>query len=200
MKRLVGLIRDELHGLNWRTLLARVLLAPLPRYVGGRVRPAVLRLVGFQVGPETVMWGTPYLSGPADLHRSLRIGQGCWFNYGCQLELGAAVEIGAGVSVGHQVMVLTTTHEVGPATRRAGEPCSRPVRIGRGVWLGSRCLVLPGVTIGEGAIVAAGALVNRDVPPHTLVAGVPARVVRQLDTAAPSAQTPEAEAAPGAGR
>lgn len=197
MKRLVGLIRDELYGLNWRTLLARLLLAPLPRYVGIRVRPAVLRLVGFQIGPETVMFGTPHLSGPASLHRSLRIGQGCWFNYGCEFELGAAIEIEAGASFGHQVMVLTTTHEVGPATRRAGAPYSRPVRIGRGAWLGSRCLVLPGVIVGEGAIVAAGALVNRDVPPHALVAGVPARVVRQLDTVAPSAQTPGAGAVPG---
>ena len=57
----------------------------------------------------------------------------------------------------------------------------KPVRIGDGAWLASRAVVLPGVTVGEGAIVAAGAVVTRSVEPHTLVGGVPARLIRHLD-------------------
>jgi acetyltransferase-like isoleucine patch superfamily enzyme len=60
-----------------------------------------------------------------------------------------------------------------------------PIRIEDGVWIGSRVTVLPGVTIGAGAVIAAGAVVNRDVPPDTLVGGVPARVLRHLDEPSP---------------
>jgi maltose O-acetyltransferase len=90
------------------------------------------------------------------------------------------VTIGNNVSFGHQVIVLTNTHDIGPASRRAATLCSKAVTIGNGAWLGARCTILPGVTIGDGAVVAAGSVVNEDVPANVLVAGVPARLVRLL--------------------
>ncbi|MEP7190805.1 MAG: DapH/DapD/GlmU-related protein, partial [Roseiflexaceae bacterium] len=81
---------------------------------------------------------------------------------------------------GHHVVVLTGSHEVGPPSQRAAALYTKTVTIGDGAWLGARCTILPGVTIGAGAIVAAGAVVNRDVPPNTLVAGIPAHVVKSL--------------------
>jgi acetyltransferase-like isoleucine patch superfamily enzyme len=114
------------------------------------------------------------------MHRKLVIGRGCWINIGCVFDLGAEIRIGSHVSIGHDVLVLTQSHAIGPPRQRAFTMFARPVSIGTGVWLGSRSTVLPGVSIGDGAIVAAGSVVNEDVPPNTLVAGVPARIVRAL--------------------
>ena len=180
MHKLARIIREELSGLHLRLLLARMLLAPLPIHVGSRVRVYILRLAGFQIGPGCVMWGTPTITGDGDLYRKLIIGQGCWFNIECFLDLGAPISIGDHVAIGHQVMLLTTSHEIGPQGRRAAALDARTVTINSGTWLGARCTILPGVTIGAGAIVAAGAVVSRDVPPNTMVAGIPARVIKSL--------------------
>ena len=174
------LLREEFAGLHLRLLLARLLLGPLPIHVGGRVRPLILRLVGFRIGHGTVMAGTPIITGDGNLSRNLVIGRGCWINIGCLFDLGAEITIGNKVSIGHDVLLLTTSHEVGSSLNRALTPIARPITIGGGSWLGSRSTILPGVTIGVGAIVAAGSVVHRDVPPNTLVAGVPARIIKNL--------------------
>jgi acetyltransferase-like isoleucine patch superfamily enzyme len=77
-------------------------------------------------------------------------------------------------------MILTSSHELGPTMQRAGPLFRRPVRIGQGAWVGARSVVLPGVSIGDGAVVAAGSMVTKDVPPNVLVGGVPASVRRSL--------------------
>ena len=180
MHKLARVIREELSGLHLRLVLARMFLAPLPIHVGSRVRVYILRLAGFHIGPGCVMWGTPTITGDGDLYRKLTIGQGCWFNVACFFDLGAPISIGDQVAIGHQVMILTTSHKIGPQGQRAAALEARPVTINSGVWLGARCTILPGVTIGAGAIVAAGAVVSRDVPPNTMVAGIPARVIKSL--------------------
>jgi maltose O-acetyltransferase len=189
-RHLWELPRQEITGLHWRLMAARLLVAPLPIYVGSRLRSLVLRIAGFRVGRGTLIAGMPTISGPKGLHRNLVIGRHCFVNVGCLLDLGAALVVGDRVSLGQEVMLLTTTHEPGPLQHRAGPIRSSPVSVGDGAWLGARCVVLPGVRIGEGAIVAAGAVVTRDVESHTLVAGVPARFVRSLaggeSTAAPT--------------
>jgi maltose O-acetyltransferase len=180
MGKLTHVIREELSGLHPRLLLAQLLLAPLPIHVGSRLRVHILRLVGFQIGHGCVMWGTPTIAGGGNLHRKLTIGQGCWFNVGCFFDVGAPITIGDHVAFGHQVVVLTSSHDVGPHDQRAAALYTKSVTIGNGAWLGARCTILPGITIGAGAIVAAGAVVNKDVPPNTMVAGIPARVVKTL--------------------
>ena len=180
MSKLGALWRDETEGLHPRLLLAQVLLAPLPTYVGGRLRAALLRLAGVRVGPGTVIWGTPAITGQGNLCRRLRIGSYCWINVGCAFDLGDAVDIGDRVSIGHELLVLTTTHALGTPDRRSGPVTTRPVRIESGAWIGSRCTILPGVTVGAGAVVAAGAVVTQNVPANTLVGGVPARAIREL--------------------
>ncbi len=179
--KLVRLWREETTGLHLRLLVAQAVLAPLPLHVGSRVRPLVLRAAGFRIGRGTVMWGTPIITGSGDIYRRLTVGQECWFNVGVFINLGAEVSIGDRVALGHQVMILTDTHPIGLPERRAGPLFARPVRIGDGAWLGARALILPGVEIGAGAVVAAGAVVTKDVPPNVLVGGVPAKVLRQLE-------------------
>ena len=180
MTRLAVFVRDEINELHLRLLLARLLLAPLPEYVGGRLRSAALRRIGFRVGRGTLMAGFPTITGGRDTYRNLTIGQGCWFNVGLRIELHAPVSIGDCVYMGQDVMLLTASHEIGTSMCRAGPAFNKAVTIHDGVWLGARCVILPGVDIGDGAVVAAGAMVIHDVPANTLVGGVPARLISAL--------------------
>jgi len=178
--KIPGVLRDEVGQLQGRVALARLLASLLPPFVGGRVRVVLLRAAGFSIGHGTVMWGMPIITGRGDLQSLLRVGSLCRFNIGCLLDLNAPVVIGDAVGFGQGVMFLTTTHEIAGAARRSGRRLPGPITVGDGAWIGARVTILPGVTIGNGAVVAAGAVVTRDVAPNTLVAGVPARLVREL--------------------
>jgi maltose O-acetyltransferase len=182
MSGLTRVVREETHGFHPRLLLARLLTALLPVHAGSRLRTAVLRRVaGFRIGRGTLFTGMPTITGPRHLSRHLTVGSLCWFNIRCTLDLSAEIEIGDQAYFGHDVMLLTSSHEVGPVERRAAEVYAKPIHVGAGAWLGARCVVLPGITIGEGAIVGAGAVVTKDVPPNTVVGGIPARVIRELE-------------------
>jgi maltose O-acetyltransferase len=162
-------------------MLASLVISLLPPYVLPRLRTRLLRAAGLQVGKSTLVMGMPRIHGSGDISGRLTIGELGMINIGCFFDLNAPIQIGDHVSLGHEVLILTATHKIGSAMHRAGPLLARPVRIEDGVWLGARSVVLPGVTIGAGSIVAAGAVVARDVPPNTLVGGVPARPLRQLD-------------------
>lgn len=172
---------EETRHLEPRLLIARGLGHLLPDLVGNRVRAWALRWAGVRVGPGTVIGGALRLVGSSAPSKNLLIGRDCWINAGCHFDASHEIRVGDRVSIAQQVMLLTETHEVGPSGQRAGALTSAPIVIGDGCWLGARCIVLPGVTIGRGAVVAAGSVVTKDVEPNTLVAGVPARVVRRLE-------------------
>ena len=90
------------------------------------------------------------------------------------------IYIDDGALIGHHATIVTLNHDQNPGKR--GELHPMPVHIGKKVWLGANVTVLPGVTIGDGAIIAAGAVVTKDVKENTIVAGVPARYVRDIET------------------
>lgn len=107
----------------------------------------------------------------------LSIGNGTYLNRGAEVIAWDNVTIGRDCMIGWDVVILDTDlHPVGDRPLR-----NKPVTIGDRVWIGCRAIILKGVTIGEGAIVSAGAIVHRDVPPYTIVSGDPARVVGQVD-------------------
>lgn len=177
------LLREEFGGINVRLLVARILLWPLPHHIGSRVRVRVLRALGFRgLDRAVVMWDLPTITGYGDVHDRLHVGPVCRFNVGTFLNLGAEIMIGSRVGFGQQVMILTETHSIGGPEYRSGARRYEPVTIGDGCWIGARATILPGVTIGPGAVVAAGAVVADDVPPNTIVGGVPAKPIAQLGT------------------
>jgi acetyltransferase-like isoleucine patch superfamily enzyme len=108
--------------------------------------------------------------------KNLRLGKSVFINIGCRFQDTGGITIGDGTLIGHGSTLTTLNHRVDPARRADMLPS--PIVIGRNVWLGAGVTVVPGVTIGDGAIVGAGAVVTKDVAPDTIVAGVPARVVR----------------------
>ena len=116
----------------------------------------------------------------SDHGTNIRIGRNVFVNQNCRFNDVGGIDIGDDVMLGPNVSLITSGHPVNPADRRTGIT-SAPITIGRNVWVGTCALVLQGVTVGDDAIVGAGAVVTRNVPPRTLVAGVPATVVKTLD-------------------
>ena len=110
---------------------------------------------------------------------NLRVGRKVFINHNCTVSDIGGVEIGDEVLIAPNVGLLSSGHPLEPfeRTRRV---TAAPIVIGRNVWLGAGSTVLQGVTIGADSVVAAGSVVTRDVPPATLVGGVPARVIREL--------------------
>jgi acetyltransferase-like isoleucine patch superfamily enzyme len=101
-----------------------------------------------------------------------------FINAGCQFQDQGGITIGDDVLIGPQTIIATLNHDPDPDKR--GGMFAKQVVIGNKVWLGARVTICPGVTIGESAIVGAGAVVTKDVPPRTVVAGVPAKVIKQI--------------------
>jgi maltose O-acetyltransferase len=139
---------------------------------GTRVR--LLRLGGMQVG-NAIVEGGCYFFG-ADI----AIGDGTMINHRAYFDTRAHIEIGPGAGIATDVMLCTSTHDMGPEHKRWGTYRTAPISVGAGAWVGIRAVVLPGVTIGDGAVVAAGAVVTGDVEPNTVYAGIPAKRIREL--------------------
>ena len=107
---------------------------------------------------------------------NIRLGPKAFLNFNCVILDVVEVAIGEGAQIGPAVQIYTADHPRDPAKRREGLEFGRPVRIGRNVWIGGGAIVLPGVSIGDDAIVGAGSVVTRDVPAGATVVGNPARL------------------------
>jgi maltose O-acetyltransferase len=169
--------RVELEGLHPVVSVSSAIASLVPRYAANRLRTQILRFAGWNIGEATFFAGVPNFSGPGPIRSRLSIGAACWINVGCTFDLNDRIRVGDEVAIGQEVMLLTSTHKISVTQRRAGVKVTSPVSIGNGVWLGARCVILPGVTVGDGAVVSAGAVVTKDVPPNSVVAGTPAVVV-----------------------
>ena len=115
-----------------------------------------------------------------DYGSNVVVGARSFMNWGTMIYDCAPVTIGDDVLLAAGVQLIAATHGLDAAERRAGWEYARPVTIEDGAWLGAGVLVLPGVTIGAEAVVGAGAVVTKDVAARTVVAGNPARVIREL--------------------
>ena len=113
-----------------------------------------------------------------DFGKNIHIGQRVFINSGCKMQDQGGIYIGNDVLIGHNACLLTLNHEMEPENRADMHP--KPIHIEDKAWLGSNVTVLPGVTIGEGAIVAAGAVVTKDVDSNTIVGGVPAKIIKRI--------------------
>ena len=122
---------------------------------------------------ESVAIFPPFYS---EFGKNLTLGKNIFINLGCRFQDTGGITIGDGSLIGHGSTLTTLDHGIDPDRR--GDMLPAPVVIGRKVWLGAGVTVVPGVTIGDGAIVGAGAVVTKDVPADTIVAGVPAKLIR----------------------
>ncbi len=138
------------------------------------LREIMGRLIGKQVDRSFRMFPPFY----TDFGKNITIGKDVFINSGCHFQDQGGIEIGDGALIGHNVVLATINHDLNPKENRKNHYA--PIKIGAHVWIGSNATVLPGVTIGDYAVVAAGAVVTRDVPAMTVVGGVPARVLKTI--------------------
>ena len=115
-----------------------------------------------------------------DAGATLEIETGTYINYGCSIGATRFVKIGPFCTIGTHVIIMDNNYHRLEPQRRQERPDSAPVTLGENVWLGARVIVLPGVTIGDCSVVGAGSVVTRDIPPHSLAVGLPAKVVRSI--------------------
>lgn len=151
------------------------------------IRRFVSTLTGKQVDASLTVFPPLY----SDFGKNLTIGKNVFINSGCRFQDQGGITIGDGAFIGHMVVFATINHGFLPEERGHIHPA--PIVIGRNVWIGAHATILPGVTIGDNAIVAAGAVVSRSVAPNTVVGGVPARFIRliRLIKAIPGTTPPE---------
>jgi acetyltransferase-like isoleucine patch superfamily enzyme len=165
-----ALMRDVLHSFANDAILwvCNYRVAHIPSHVA---RLAFYRRVmRFRIGSGSSI----FRGGWFDARGGLKIGVDTTINQNCRLDTRGGISLGDNVSVSAEVCLLTADHDMrSPAA--AGR--ARPVTVGDYVFIGTRAMILPGVTIGAGAAVAAGAVVTRDVAPYTIVAGVPAKPI-----------------------
>ncbi len=153
---------------RWLGGLAFLVLAIAGRIPSNHARLLVYRMFGMKIGRGSHIYMGAEVRSP---HRS-RIGSGCSIGHGAILDGRGRLTIGNNVNLSSGVWIWTMEHDPNSPTFAVRH---QPVVIGDFAWLSCRVVVLPGVTVGEGAIVAAGAVVTKDVEPYAIVGGVPAR-------------------------
>ena len=167
---------------------ARRLCQQLNAAPADQLAEASPRLLSALFGGATDAYVTPPFF--CDYGSNIRLGRKVYFNFNCVVLDVAPVEIGDNVLFGPGVHIYTAMHPLDAATRRAGVESGQPVSIGDDVWVGGGAIICPGVRIGARAVIGAGSVVTRDIPPDVFAAGNPCRVLRPLANDAASASPP----------
>lgn len=139
------------------------------------LRELMGRLTGKKVD-DTFRLFPPFYT---DFGKNITIGNDVFINSGCHFQDQGGITIGDGSLIGHNVVLATINHDLNPENGRKNHYA--PIHIGAHVWIGSNATILPGVSVGDWAVVGAGAVVTKDVPPFTVVGGVPARILKTLE-------------------
>lgn len=140
------------------------------------VRQMLSRLFGRQMD-ETLRVFPPFYT---DFGKNITIGKNVFINACCHFQDQGGITLGDGCLIGHNVVFATFNHGFAPADRASLYPA--PIVLGKNVWVGSNSTLLQGIRIGDNAVIGAGSVVTKDVPANTIVGGVPARILRQIDT------------------
>lgn len=177
-----------MHQLNGEQMIFKVVFNhffislgnSLPRYhFFNKVRPRLYRMAGLNIGVGTTMTGP--LSLRADTTHKIHIGDSAYFNsetrFGCQ---DSAIRIGSHVLVGPRVSFESASHDLIFEEGKGRGLFTKEIVIQDKVWIGAGVIMLQGVTIEEGAVIAAGAVVNKNVNRYTVVGGVPARFIKSI--------------------
>lgn len=138
------------------------------------LREIMGRLIGKKVD-DTFRLFPPFYT---DFGKNITIGKDVFINSGCHFQDQGGITIGDGSLIGHNVVLATINHDLYPENDRKNHYA--PIKIGAHVWIGSNATILPGVSIGDWAVVAAGAVVTKDVPALTVVGGIPAKELKRI--------------------
>lgn len=140
------------------------------------LRELMGRLTGKEID-DTFRLFPPFYT---DFGKNITFGKDVFVNSGCHFQDQGDITIGNGSLIGHNVVLATINHDLNPRNNRKNHYA--PINIGNHVWIGSNATILPGVTVGDWAVVAAGAVVTKDVPAYTVVGGIPAKVLKTIES------------------
>lgn len=138
------------------------------------IREILTELFGYKV-PDNFRVFPPFYT---DFGKNIHVGDNVFVNACCQFQDQGGVWLGDGCLIGHNVVFATLNHDLEPARRQICIP--KPIVVGKNVWIGSNSTILSGVTIGENSVVAAGAVVTKDVAPNSIVGGIPAKFIKMI--------------------
>ena len=139
------------------------------------VRKLFSRLIGKPVDNTFALFPPFY----TDCGKNIHVGKNVFINSGCRFQDQGGIIIGDGALIGHNAVLATLNHDIDPKKRSTMHPA--PITIGKDVWIGANATIIPGVEIGDGAIIAAGAVVTQNVPPNVIAGGVPAKVLKKIE-------------------
>lgn len=161
-----------------KTIITKIIATNLISY---KTRLRLMRLIGCNVSDA-------YIEHNIQLHKlentcNLLINTGSYINHDVYFELAAPIYIGKNVAIAMYNKFITSTHDLdnGDETKRVRGYVCKPITVEDGVWIGANCTILPGVTIGSGAVICAGSVVTKDVLPNCLYGGVPAKKIKNLN-------------------
>jgi len=140
-----------------------------------QIRDRLSEIIGSQIDLSTTIFAPFY----TNFGRHIQLGRNVFINHACSFVDMGGITVEDDVFIGPKVNLLTENHPVDPSNRKVLD--LKPILVKRNVWIGGAATILPGVTIGENSIVAAGAVVTKDVPPNTIVGGVPAKFIKSID-------------------
>ena len=174
-----GLIRkdDPELAAMWEVVARAIRLSPALN--AATDTDQIRRLLGELIGQDIDVGTTVFAPFHTNFGRHITLGKNVFINHACTfLDLGG-ITIEDDVQIGPKVNIITENHPTDPAQRK--NLLLRAVRVQRNAWIGAAATILPGVTVGENAVVAAGAMVHQDVAANTIVGGIPARVIKTID-------------------
>lgn len=160
-----------LKDLKWNILVNTIGKSVL---IPQNIRYQLYKIAGMNVRTSRIRPGCKFRGN------KLELGKDVFLNHNVFIDAQEQVVIKENASIAFDVLICTSSHFVGNENRRAGDSDRKPVIIGKGCWVGARATILPGVTIGDGCIIAAGSVVNKDCEPNGLYAGVPANRIKDL--------------------
>ena len=111
--------------------------------------------------------------------KNIKLGKEVFINMCCHFQDNGGIEIGDGSMLGSGVTIVTLNHDINPKKRCNAFP--KPVKIGKKVWIGANCTILPGVTVGDNSVIGAGSVVVKDIPTNSIAVGVPAKVIKNIE-------------------
>ena len=172
-----GLIRNDEMGEAWEVVFRAIRLSPALNASTSidEIRERLSEITGKEIDKST----TIFVPFHTNFGQHINIGKRVFINHACTfLDLGG-ITIEDDVQVGPKVNLITENHPLDPSQRKMLD--LKSILIKRNAWIGAAATILPGVTIGENAVVAAGAVVNKDVPDNTIVGGIPAKIIKTIE-------------------
>ena len=139
-----------------------------------QVRKLLSKLTASKIDESCILFPPFY----TEFGKNLKLGKAVFINSCCRFQDNGGIEIGDNTMIGQGTTIVTLNHDLNPKTRHNANP--KPVKIGKNVWIGASCTILPGVCIGDNSIIGAGSVVTKSIPKNAIVVGNPAKIIRHI--------------------